>query len=178
MGLFKIIFRAFAPKPNYLPPPRIEEKPRLRVVKSPSQKRRYAPPPRKPSTVAHGPEIKGSAWVLDGDTIVINKIRIRLAGIDAPEMNHPWGKKAKWELVSLCKGQTVTAKMHNDASYDREVATCYLSDGRDLSAELVKLGLALDWPTFSGGKYANLEPEGVRKRLWRAAAKQNGKIIP
>jgi micrococcal nuclease len=61
-------------------------------------------------------------------------------------------------------------------SYDRTVAKCYLEDGTDLAAELVKQGLALDWPKFSGGAYRHLEPEGIRKKHWRAAAKQQGKL--
>jgi micrococcal nuclease len=118
--------------------------------------------------------LTGKCYVIDGDTIQIGKVRLRLAGIDAPEMEHPWGKKAKWELVKLCKGQTITAELEPDISYDRVVATCYLPDGRDLSAEMVKIGLAIDWPKFSGGKYAPFEPEGVRRKHWKAAAKQRG----
>lgn len=40
--------------------------------------------------------LKGQCWVIDGDTIVIDKVHIRLAGIDAPELDHPYGQKAKW----------------------------------------------------------------------------------
>lgn len=116
----------------------------------------------------------GKCYVVDGDTIRIGKVSLRLAGIDAPELEHPWGKKAKWELVQFCKGQTITAEIEPDLSYDRVVATCYLPDGRDLSAEMVKIGMALDWPKFSGGKYAHLEPDGVRKKHWKAAARQRG----
>ncbi|MCT8330351.1 thermonuclease family protein [Albidovulum sediminis] len=112
--------------------------------------------------------------MIDGDTIQIGEVRLRLAGIDAPELKHPWGQKAKWELVQLCKGQIITAEIAVDISYDRLVATCYLPDGRDLSAEMVRRGLALDWHNFSGGKYAHLEPEGARKRHWKAAARQRG----
>lgn len=118
--------------------------------------------------------ITGHCHVVDGDTIRIGNVNIRLAGIDAPELNHPWGQKAKWELVALCKGHKVRAELETDKSYDRVVATCYLPDGRDLSAEMVKGGLALDWPKFSGGKYSHLEPEGARKKHWKAAARQRG----
>lgn len=37
-------------------------------------------------------ELRGRAWVIDGDTIDISGTRIRLAGIDAPELDHPFGK--------------------------------------------------------------------------------------
>lgn len=118
--------------------------------------------------------LRGRCWVIDGDTIVINNIRVRLAGIDAPELDHPWGQQSKWALVQLCKGQTVTARIKPEVSYDRMVAECFLPDGRDLGAELVRIGLALDWPKFSGGKYRHLEPEDVRRKLWRADARQRG----
>ncbi len=116
----------------------------------------------------------GRCYVIDGDTIQIGDLRLRLAGIDAPELDHPWGKVAKGVLMGLCKGQVVTARIAPELSYDRLVATCYLPDGRDLSAEMVRLGAALDWPKFSGGKYAHLEPEGIRKKHWKAAARQRG----
>jgi len=109
---------------------------------------------------------------------VINDVRVRLAGIDAPELDHPWGQKSKWALVQLCKGQTVTARIRPELSYDRLVAECFLADGRDLSAELVRSGLALDWPKFSGGKYKHLEPADVRRKLWRADARQRGRLRP
>ncbi|WP_253798306.1 thermonuclease family protein [Rhodovulum sp. P5] len=120
--------------------------------------------------------LTGKCYVIDGDTIQIGKVRLRLAGIDAPELDHPWGKKAKWELVQLCKGRVITAEIEPEISYDRVVATCFLPDGRDLSAEMVTRGLALDWPKFSGGKYAHLEPDGVRKKHWKAAARQRGNM--
>ena len=55
--------------------------------------------------------ITGRAYVIDGDTLVISETQIRLFGIDAPEIDHPYGQKAKWELVALCKGQVVLAEV-------------------------------------------------------------------
>lgn len=94
--------------------------------------------------------IHGSAYIVDGDTIVIQKTQIRLFGVDAPEINHPYGQKAKWTLVSLCKRQKIRAEVTDRDAHGRTVARCYLQDGRDLSAEMVKLGMAIDWPKFSG----------------------------
>jgi micrococcal nuclease len=123
-------------------------------------------------------ELRGNAWVIDGDTIDIAGTRIRLAGIDAPELDHPYGKNAKWTLVNLCKGQVVRAVFDGELSHDRTVATCYLPDGRDLSAEMVKAGMAIDWPKFSRGKYSGLELPGIRKKLWRCDARQKGLMPP
>lgn len=135
-------------------------------------------PPRGAPIVLVTQDLVGPCFVVDGDTIVIDGVSIRLAGIDAPELDQPYGKRAKWELVRLCKGQTIRAVFDGSTSYDRSVATCILPDGRDLSAEMVKLGLALDWRKFSGGKYRPLEPEDSRRKLWRVDARQKGRMPP
>lgn len=110
-------------------------------------------------------ELVGRAYVIDGDTIAINRIKIRISGIDAPEIDRPWGQKSKWAMIGICKGQVVTARLNGERSHDRLVGTCYLPDGTDIGAEMVRRGAALDWELFSGGKYRHLEPEDARKRL-------------
>jgi endonuclease YncB( thermonuclease family) len=80
--------------------------------------------------------------------------------------------------VRLCKGAQIRAVLSGDLSHDRTVATCYLPDGRDLSAEMVRLGVAIDWPKFSKGKYRHLEPEWVRRALWRCVDRQEGRRPP
>ena len=138
-----------------------------------AQRASQAPLRQKPGDLIIGP-----CFVIDGDTVDINGTRIRLYGIDAPEMEHPYGNSAKWALVKLCKGQLITAVFEEGSTYDREVATCYLPDGRDLSAEMVQAGMAIDWRKFSGGKYRHLEPAGIRKKLWRCDARQKGLMPP
>ena len=124
----------------------------------------------------HTGVLAGAAYVIDGDTIKIKNTQIRLFGIDAPEMNHPYGKKAKWALHNLCKGHIIRAEITDKDEYGRTVAHCYLSGGQDLSAEMVKQGLAIDWPKYSGGKYRNLEVPDVRKKLFLADARQKGRM--
>jgi endonuclease YncB( thermonuclease family) len=120
--------------------------------------------------------LHGRAHVIDGDTIVIGGTQIRLFGVDAPELDHPFGKKAKWALIGLCKGQKVRAEVTHRDKHGRTVARCSLADGSDLSAKMVSLGLAIDWPKYSNGQYAQLEPPGVRKKLWLANARQLGHL--
>ena len=43
--------------------------------------------------------LSGTCYVIDGDTIVIGKQKIRFAGMNAPELNEPYGKQAKWALI-------------------------------------------------------------------------------
>lgn len=164
MRLFRILVRLFVRKRGWTSQPKQQEP--IVVITN-----RIPPPPTL--TI-----LRGLCWVVDGDTIVIDKVHIRIAGIDAPELDHPWGKQAKWAMVQLCKGQTVTARIRPELSYDRVVAECFLPDGRDLAAELVRAGMALDWPKFSGGKYKHLETQDARRKLWRADARQRGKLRP
>lgn len=171
--MFRMILRALARSSRPTPPIRSEQTPR--VVPLPQRKvEDRGAPDRTPSPTV----LKGKCYVVDGDTITISGTSIRIAGIDAPELDHPWGKKAKSAMFELCKGKVVTAVIQSGLSYDRTVAKCYLEDGTDLAAEMVKQGLALDWPKFSGGAYRHLEPEGIRKKHWRAAAKQQGRLKP
>ena len=194
MGLFRILLRALfkpapkrravirqvAPSQPYRPDPRTtlitRSAPAVKVA--PTVRPAPAIRPTLAITIVEVFEIKGRCWVIDGDTVDICGTRIRLAGVDAPEMDHPYGKTAKWALVNLCKGQEVRAVFDGDVSHDRTVATCYLPDGRDLSAEMVKAGMAIDWPKFSHGKYAGLELPGIRRKLWRCDARQKGRMPP
>jgi micrococcal nuclease len=177
MGIFRLLSRAF----------RVSRRPRAVLIeRETSVAEDFTPWNSRITTttqttqirIVEVEELRGPAWVIDGDTLDIAGTRIRLAGIDAPEMDHPSGKSAKWARVNLCKGQVVRAVFDGDLSHDRTVATCYLSDGRDLSAEMVKAGMAIDWPKFSRGKYSALDLPGIRKKLWRCDARQKGRMPP
>lgn len=150
-----------------------------RATTSSTQSRHRQPPPFSEKGARHLHEeriLKGSAWVVDGDTIKIKNTQIRLFGVDAPEINHPYGKKAKWALHNLCKGQEISAEITDVDDYGRTVARCHLPDGRDLSAEMVRIGLALDWSKFSDGAYRDLETDDARKKLFLADARQKGRM--
>ena len=188
MGILRLLLRAFS-RPRR--PKLVVIKRETSIISAPKpsphpgeegRQRRQPPVIRVQQTtqiqIVDVQELRGRAWVIDGDTIDIGGTRIRLYGIDAPEMDHPYGKSAKWALVQMCKGQEVRAVFDGSLSHDRTVATCYLPDGRDLSAEMVKAGMAIDWRKFSRGKYAGLEVEGIRKKLWRCDARQKGQMPP
>ena len=191
MGLLRTLLRIFFPsrrrrRKSNIFDIRQHQNELYRPIERPvrNQTANYSPPRSSagPNAVIAGitlvETIRGQCYVVDGDTITIGQTNIRLAGVDAPEIDQPYGKKAKWALFNLCNGHEISAEFADHFSYERHVATCYLPDGRDLSAEMVKLGLALDWRKFSGGKYRHLEPEGVRRRLWRVDAKHKGQMPP
>ena len=166
-GLSYFIFGNFGRKPNPTRRYSSDNRPRQRQRTPPAAKAvPHEPPPPIPSSR----RLRGKAWVIDGDTIVVSKIKIRLAGIDAPELDQPWGRKSKWKMVELCKGQVIDVQLTGETSYDRLVGTCYLADGRDLGAEIVRAGLALDGGHFSKGKYQHLEDPEMRAKLTRYGA--------
>ena len=118
--------------------------------------------------------IVGGCWVIDGDTIHIGNHKIRFQGINAPELDEPYGKQAKWALHKLVKGQTIRAIPNGEKSYDRIVAKCFLEDGRDIAAEMVKMGLALDLPNYPDADYKHLETPASRKKLsWKPRKKKD-----
>ena len=84
--------------------------------------------------------------ISDGDTVRVmhngTPERIRLWGIDCPEMKQPFGTRAKQFTGDLAFGQVVTVKVRDIDRYKRTVAEIILPDGRNLNQELVRAWLA------------------------------------
>lgn len=95
-------------------------------------------------------------YVVDGDTINVvlqdgSKRRVRLVGIDAPEIRHgrwgkdePGGQKAKEFVKDLCEGKTVYLDVDDERStdkYGRMLAVVYV-DQKNVNAELLRKGYA------------------------------------
>lgn len=91
--------------------------------------------------------------VLDGDTIDVlhnsQAERIRLNGIDCPEKGQAYGKKAKQFTSTLVYGKSVTIKPLRKDRHGRTVGDVLLSDGTNVSRELVKAGLAWWYRQYS-----------------------------
>lgn len=92
--------------------------------------------------------------ITDGDTIRFGPARVRLYGIQAPEMDTPDGPRARAALVAIIGTGEVVCQDTGDRSYRRVVARCFDAQGRDLSEQMVREGWATDWPRFSRGRYA------------------------
>jgi micrococcal nuclease len=89
--------------------------------------------------------------VFDGDTIDVATVgRVRLLGIDAPEIGHrfdttaPFGREAKERLTSLIAHRWVRLEFDGKREdvYDRQLAYVLLEDGTFVNALLVREGLA------------------------------------
>ncbi len=115
--------------------------------------------------------VAGRAEVIHGDTIAIADVepRIRLYGIDAPEGKQTCldaagdrylcGSRAADALASLIgRNGRVSCEEQDRDRYGRIVAVCSAS-GRDLNAELVAQGWALEYGDYSDGRYSDEEAE-------------------
>lgn len=117
------------------------------------------PPVEAPASRAEGApnraDIAGRpSRITDGDTIRFGETRVRLHGVDAPEMRTEEGREARRRLIALIGDGQVRCRDTGQRSYDRVVAVCFDARGRDLAAAMVQAGWAVDAPRFSGGRYA------------------------
>ncbi len=112
--------------------------------------------------------------VSDGDTFTIlnnnRQQKIRIQGIDAPEKKMPFGNVSKMYLNDLCYGQDVALIYITTDRYGRTVALARLRDGRDISSEMIKAGLAWHYLKYSSDKnLGKLEAQARKLRigLWQ-----------
>ena len=127
-----------------------------------------------PSVEAAVPFTGKVVAVLDGDTIEVlqhgKAERIRLNGIDCPEKKQAFGQKAKQFTSSLVFGKTVVVVPSEKDRYKRTVGDVFLSDGVNVSYELVKAGLAWWYRKYSDDvilAVLELEAQLARRGLWR-----------
>ncbi len=123
-------------------------------------------------------DIIGRAHVVDGDSVVVAGAPIRIFGIDAPERRqrcrdgngYPYrcGRLAFRALVHRTQFASVRCVPRTRDKFDRLVATCYQGKD-DIARWMVQQGLALDWPRYSGGAYADAEDaaRNAERGLWR-----------
>jgi endonuclease YncB( thermonuclease family) len=107
--------------------------------------------------------------VTDGDTIKIlvgeRQHKIRLNGIDAPEMGQAYGRKSKDRLAALVAGKKVEVLVRDTDRYGRYVGDV-LVDGKSAGAELVAVGLAWHYLEYSKDeRLAALEKAARAQRL-------------
>jgi micrococcal nuclease len=110
--------------------------------------------------------------VVDGDTVNIvtnerTKLKVRLYGIDAPEIQHvnkrtgivskpgqPYGNEAYRALEMIIYGKKVKVTIMDTDRYGRMVAVLCLGD-RDINREMVQAGYAWAYREYLKGPYAS-----------------------
>lgn len=83
--------------------------------------------------------------ITDGDTLTLlvdsKPVKIRLANIDAPEKNQPFGQRSKHSLSDLCWGKNAEYVTQAIDQYKRMVALVYC-DGTMINKAQIQLGMA------------------------------------
>ena len=95
--------------------------------------------------------------VIDGDTFITNKgDKVRMIGIDAPELPSLDGIKSKMYLYDLIKGKTITLQKDNYSrnkdKYGRLLRYVYLN-GQDVNLLMLKQGYAKQYNYFYFNKF-------------------------
>jgi endonuclease YncB( thermonuclease family) len=80
--------------------------------------------------------------VHDGDTITVAEESIRLASIDAPELDQAYGQQSRAQLAAMVLGQTVTVTYAGKDRYNRVVGTVFTLDCRNTNLRQVASGAA------------------------------------
>lgn len=113
--------------------------------------------------------------IQDGDTLTVlvagRPVKVRLAGIDAPEREQPFGEKSRQSLSSLAFNRTVSVAVQKMDDYGRTIGVVTVA-GSNVEAEQVRRGLAWVYRQYShDAQLLALEAEAraARRGLWADA---------
>lgn len=113
----------------------------------------------------------GATRIIDGDSLMVGGVEVRLYGIDAPELHQrcdrdgrevQCGREAARALVALIAGQPVSCRRRDRDRYGRTVAICTVEEV-DLGRAMVAAGHAVAYGAYSGEEATARE---ARRGLW------------
>lgn len=129
-----------------------------------------------------GLTISGHARIVDGDSLVVSGVEIRLFGIDAPELFQRCtrdgrevrcGRESARSLIALAAGQPLSCERRDIDRFGRTVAVCRVEDV-DLGRAQVVAGHAVAYGAYYQDEAAARVArrglwagEFVRPREWR-----------
>jgi endonuclease YncB( thermonuclease family) len=132
------------------------------------------PSPRRDHDAVEAPAVgrlSGRPRVIDGDGLEIDGIRLRLAGIDAPERAQTCriggrettcGETARDRLADLVAGRVVVCDWGRLDKWRRPLARCRIGD-LDLAAAMVRDGWAV---AYGGHEAEEADARAARRGLW------------
>ena len=142
--------------------------------------------PTQISSIASEKKITGFAKVIDGDSIKINGINIRLFGIDAFELKQScenWskhcGKESKRMLEVIIDRKKITCSYREKDRYGRILGICYhgvyYHDDPllEINGTMVYMGRAIAYTKYSK-RYLELENSAKKDKagIWRYGFKE------
>ena len=101
--------------------------------------------------------IEGKVKIIDGDTIHIEKNKIRLHGIDAPEIDQictikdkVWncGIESSFELKKLILDNNISCVVSDIDKYNRYIAECFINN-KNINKLMVRNGWAIAYRYYS-----------------------------
>jgi micrococcal nuclease len=124
------------------------------------------------------------SWVMDGDTLLLvpedqkEPVKIRVDGIDAPEVCQPGGEASRDAMIRLALRKTVQVREFGHDHYGRQVARVSFN-GVDLGAEMVRSGMAWAYRYRVGaGPYAKLQKVAQQEQRGLFAASDTAMAPP
>ena len=109
------------------------------------------------------PELRqasGRARVIDGDSLALDGIEVRLKGIDAPELAQtcmrsgrawPCGREAAERLRGLLRGRTVVCAGARRDGHGRLLAVCRIGES-EINRRMVEIGWAVSSDDYAGAE--------------------------
>lgn len=113
-------------------------------------------------------------YVSDGDTIAVKKIeqgkeigellKVRLFGIDAPELNQDYGYESKQTLINYIRNKNVKIYGRKKDRYGRLIGTVYYNN-ENINEKMVKIGNAWWYEKYDG--------KNIRMKQYQEEAQKN-----
>lgn len=97
-------------------------------------------------------------YAVDGDTLVLSnrRKRIRLWGVDAPELNEEGGQQSKVALARLVEGKTIRFIEIEEDRYGRTVARVFVGE-LEINRRMIESQHADEYCRYSKGFYKHCQ---------------------
>lgn len=131
-----------------------------------------------PAAPVNAQAVSGKAVAIDGDSLDVGGTRVRLFGIDAPELDQTckqdgssWscGQSSKEQLAALVTGQTIECQGQGVDQHARVLAVCWAGPD-ELNQTMVEQGWAVAYRQFSDTYVAaEIRAKAARVGIWSSS---------